>query len=192
MAQDIRDLLKQDKQIQNAEMPEGHEARFLERLDKELPLAKTKSKFTFLNVAATIVLLFGLTFGGYKLLSPSITSEVIPENKAIVAETKTLKDVSPQMKKVEDYYLASINYELSKMKVTPESKELFDGYLSKLEELNNEYSRLSKELIESGPNELTMNALIDNLKLRLNLLYRLRDKLNEYNNSDDTYEESQL
>jgi hypothetical protein len=192
MAQDIRDLLKQDKKIQNAKMAKGHEARFLEKLDKELPLTKSKSKFTFLNIAATIVLLFGFTFGGYKFLNPSTASEIIPENNTVVTETKTLKDVSPQLKKVEDYYLASINYELSKMKVTPESKELFDGYLSKLEELNNEYDRLSKELIESGPNELTVNALIDNLKFRLNLLYRLRDKLNEYNNSEDTYDESQV
>ncbi|HMC02140.1 MAG TPA: hypothetical protein VKN14_13970 [Flavobacteriaceae bacterium] len=191
MAQDIRDLVKQSKQLEKMDMPKGHETRFLKKLDKELPLSKTKSKFTFLNVAATIVLLFGLTFGGYKLFKPSVT-EVIPEDKPVVVETKTLKDVSPQMKKVEDYYLASINYELSKMKVTPESKELFDGYLSKLEELNNEYNRLSKELIESGPNELTVNALIDNLKFRLNLLYRLRDKLNEFNNSESTYEESQL
>ena len=191
MAQDIRDLLKQDEKIQNAKMAKGHEARFLEKLDKVLPLAKSKSKFTFFNVAATILLLFGLTFGGYKFLNPSTASEVIPEKEPVMAETKTLKDVSPQLKKVEDYYLASINYELSKMKVTSESKELFDGYLSKLEELNNEYNRLSKELIESGPNELTVNALIDNLKLRLNLLYRLRDKLNEYNNPESTYEELQ-
>ena len=192
MAQDIRDLLKQDNKIQNAKMAKGHEARFLGKLDKELPLTQSKSKFTFFSIAATIVLLFGLTFGGYKFLNPNTASEVMPENNAVVTETKTLKDVSPQLKKVEDYYLASINYELSKMKVTSESKELFDGYLSKLEELNNEYDRLSKELIESGPNELTVNALIDNLKFRLNLLYRLKDKLNEYNNSEDTYGESQV
>jgi hypothetical protein len=192
MAQDIRELVKQNKQLEKVDMPKGHETRFLKKLDKEFPLSKTKGTFTFLNIAATIVLLFGLTFGGYRLFSPNTTSEVIPENKSVVVETKTLKDVSPQMKKVEDYYLASINYELSKMKITPESKELFDGYLLKLEELNNEYGRLSKELIENGPNELTVNALIDNLKLRLNLLYRLRDKLNEFNNSEGTYAESQL
>ena len=42
--------------------------------------------------------------------------------------------------------------------------------------------RLSKELIESGPTEQTVTALIDNLKFRLELMYRLKDKLNELNN----------
>jgi len=70
------------------------------------------------------------------------------------------------------------------MTYTSETKELFDGYLIQLNELDKEYQKLSLELTESGPSELTVNALIDNLKLRLNLLYRLRSKLQEFNTSD--------
>ena len=77
------------------------------------------------------------------------------------------------------------------MKPTPESKELFDGYLLRLEELNKEYTRLEEELTQSGPNEQTVNALIDNLKLRLNLLYRLKEKLSELNESNNIFEEVQ-
>jgi len=77
------------------------------------------------------------------------------------------------------------------MEVTPESKELFDGYLVKLDELNKEYTRLEEELAQSGPNEQTINSLIDNLKLRLNLLYRLKEKLSELNKSNNTLEEVQ-
>jgi len=190
MGQDIRDLLIQDSIVEDGKMPKGHESRFMEKLESELPKKHPQYRFSFLNIAASIVLLFGLTFGGYKLISSNGT-EVILENKPESVVSKTLKDVSPQLKKVEDYYLASINFELSKMKVTPESKELFDGYLSRLEELNNEYINLTNELIELGPNEQTVNALIDNLKFRLNLLYRLKDKLNEFNNSENTYQEVQ-
>ncbi len=85
---------------------------------------------------------------------------------------------------MEDYYLANINLELSKVKLTPENKELFDGYVVKLEELNKEYKPLSVELTENGPNELTVSALIDNLKLRLNLLYRLKEQLQDLNDSN--------
>jgi len=53
-----------------------------------------------------------------------------------------------------------------------------------LEALNKEYNRLSLELTESGPNELTVSALVDNLKLRLNLLYRLKNQLNQLNTSE--------
>jgi len=191
MAQDIRDLLKQDKKVENSEMPIGHETRFLNRLDMAIPQKHSQRHFTFLNIAASIVLLVGLTFGGYKLIDSKSVDTINPEKSIETVVAKTLKDVSPQLKKVEDYYLASINFELSKMKVTPESKELFDGYLMRLEELNNEYNNLTNELIDLGPNEQTVNALIDNLKFRLNLLYRLKDKLNEFNNSQNGYEELQ-
>ena len=81
--------------------------------------------------------------------------------------------------------------ELSKIEVTPETQELFNGYLERLEELNNEYAKLADELTESGPTERTVNALIDNLKLRLNLLYRLKEKLNELNNDTNKLEQIQ-
>ena len=96
---------------------------------------------------------------------------------------KTLCDLSPNLKKVEDYYLASINLELSKIEVTPRNKELFDGYVDRLQELNTEYQNLTIELNENGPLEETIDALIDNLKLRLSLLSRLKEQLIEFNES---------
>jgi len=187
MAQDIRKLFENEPQVSKDKMPKGHEARFLEKLDDQLPQQPKQSLFTFLNIAASVVILIGLSFGAYQLMGPEDVE--IPQQT--VATTSALGGLSPQLKKVEDYYLANINLELSKMTVTPDSKELFDGYLERLEELNKEYSVLDKELTESGPNEQTVNALIDNLKLRLNLLYRLKEKLSELNESNNTYEEVQ-
>jgi len=96
-----------------------------------------------------------------------------------VAETnvKTMGDISPDLKKVEDYYLASINLELSKVKVTEDNKEIFDGYINRLQELQAEYNNLNVELTQNGPNPLTIDALINNLKLRLNLLLDLQEQL---------------
>ena len=186
MAQDIRDLFKADKDHKKDEhLSEGHEARFLEKLNASMPQDPAKSKFNWMPIAASFVILFGLSFGGYTLFKSDkvveaqqqvVETEVIP-----VTRTKTLGDLSPDLKKVEDYYLASIHTELSKVELTAENKELIDGYIQRLEELTNEYQKLSVELTESGPNELTVNALIDNLKMRLNLLYRLRDQLKEFN-----------
>ena len=183
MAQDIRELFKDDK-ITDEKMPNNHQDRFLEKLDKALPEQQTNtSKFEYLQIAAGIVVLLGLSFGAFKYFQPPVEIEptvVISEP----VETKTLGDISPGLKKVEDYYLASINLELSKVEYTPETKDVFDGYLLQLDELDKEYTRLSFELNESGPNELTINTLIDNLKLRLNLMYRLRSQLKELNASE--------
>jgi hypothetical protein len=56
--------------------------------------------------------------------------------------------------------------------------------------LNKEYDRLNLELTQNGPNELTVSALIDNLKLRLNLLYRLKEQLKDLNDSELNQETS--
>ncbi|TVZ59117.1 hypothetical protein NA63_1642 [Flavobacteriaceae bacterium MAR_2010_105] len=181
MAQDIRKLLEQETKLSKLKMPDGHKARFLEKLDTALPVeTKKRSVFNFINIAASVVVLIGLSFGAYKVFD----KPVVEPKTEVATELKSLGDISPDLKKVEDYYLANINLELSKVKLTPENKELFDGYVLKLEELNEEYTKLSVELTENGPNELTVSALIDNLKLRLNLLYRLKEQLQDLNESD--------
>ena len=164
MAQDLKKMFNDDRELKTGKMPEGHEARFLKKLEKELPAQSINKRFSVWSIAASVVILFGLSFGAYRFFEKPI------ENIA---------------KKVEDYYVANINLELASVKLTSENKELFDSYIVRLEELNNEYKRLSIELTESGPNELTVSALIDNLKLRLNLLYRLKEQLNELNTSDN-------
>ncbi|GAA4974718.1 hypothetical protein [Algibacter aquimarinus] len=187
MARDIRELFKDDKMAYE-KMPENHQERFLKKLDEALPEASKKTKYSWFSIAASVVVLLGLSIGLYNFLQvkPDVSPAVAAVNEA---NTKTLGDVSPGLKKVEDYYLASINLELSKIKPTDETKDLFDGYLSQLNELDNEYQRLSLELTEAGPTELTVNALIDNLKFRLNLLYRLRSQLEQLSTSDSIDEE---
>jgi len=182
MAQDIRKLFKEEQKVSNQKMPKGHEARFLQKLDGEIPVTSIKKRFGFLNIAASVIVLLGLSYGVFKMykVEPTIDNPKIE----IVSNLKSLGDISPDLKKVENYYLANINLELSKIKLTPENKELFDGYVLRLEELNNEYNKLSVELTEDGPSERTIDGLIDNLKLRLNILYRLKEQLKDLNDSE--------
>ncbi len=187
MAQDLRELFKNDK-ITDEKMPKNHQERFLDKLDAALPEEK-QAKFNWMQIAASVVVLLGLSFGAFKYFQPKTMGDTPEVANTKKVNTKTLGDVSPGLKKVEDYYLASINLELSKMTYTPETKELFDGYLIQLNALDKEYQKLSLELTEAGPSELTVNALIDNLKLRLNLLYRLREQLQKFNTSDAKAEE---
>ena len=188
MAQDLRNLFEKDPKEQHIKMSEGHDARFLQKLDEELPKNKRSNHFSFLNIAASVIVLLGMSYGAFQFFQTSVdpVAPVIVEN----TDLKTLGDVSPDLKKVEDYYLASINLELSKVQLTPENKELFDGYVQRLKELNVEYDKLTIELNDNGPNEETLNALIDNLKFRLNLVMRLKEKLQEF--SDDTFAEESI
>jgi hypothetical protein len=184
MAQDIRELFKNDKTPEKNRMPKDHEKRFLKKLEDALPELKDRRKrWSVMQIAASFVVMLGLSYAAFEFFKTPGTI-VDPEIKKQVVSTKTLGDVSPDLKKVEDYYLANINLELSKVKLTSENKALFDSYILRLEMLNMEYDKLSIELTNEGPDELTINALINNLKLRLNLLKRLQEQLKQINASE--------
>lgn len=189
MGQDLKKMFKNSVKVDHDKMPIGHEARFLDELEKALPESSKTKKFSIFNMAAGVIVLLGVTFGAYYFSSiPDgiVTTKVvtIPSKKAPV---KSIGAISPELKKVEDYYLASINLELSKLKTAPENKELLDGYLLRLSELKKEYNLLSEELLEQGLNQQTINASIENLKLQLNLMYRLNKKIKELNTSETNH-----
>ncbi|WP_034057494.1 hypothetical protein [Lacinutrix jangbogonensis] len=179
MAKDIRDLFEADNKLSKDTMPTGHEVRFLDKLETALP-EKKASQFNWLSIAASVVVFLGLSFGAFQFfIANGNQGTTIADVET--SDTKTIGDISPDLKKIEDYYLANINIELSKVKLTPENKELFDGYVKRLDDLKAEYQRLNVELTKEGPDELTVDALISNLKLRLNLMYRLKEQLKDLN-----------
>ena len=104
-------------------------------------------------------------------------------NEAETQNGISLGDLSPDLKKVENYYVANINFELSKLDVSEENKGLTDSFMLQLSDLNTEYKKLNTELNQLGPNDQTISALIENLQLRLQLLQKLKKKLNELNTS---------
>lgn len=101
MAQDIRKLFESERQKNDLKvskdlMSQGHESRFLEKLDEALPISSKPNRFTFLNIAASIVLLIGLSFGAYQIMD---TGTVEDETQPVAVTTKSLGDISPQLKR---------------------------------------------------------------------------------------------
>ena len=185
MGQDLRTLFKKEREGQKFELKKGHEARFLEKLDNELP-KREKSFFTLLKIAASILLVIGLGFIGYLEFAKNetIPTAIVDVDKKEKEETDfSFGDLSPDLKKVENFYVANINMELSKLEVSGENKDLVDSFMDRLSELNLEYKDLNKELNELGPNDQTITALIENLQLRLQLLQKLKKKLNQLKSS---------
>lgn len=183
MAQDIKKLLENTTDVTQDKMPVGHESRFAAKLDEALP-RRRRNVPAFIKIAAAVAVLISIGYISYRgFISPAIETQVVdtPETEAALPQM-TLGDISPDLKKVEAYYVANINVELSKLAVNKENKALINNYMSRLTELNDEYKTLNRELNEIGPNQQTVNALIGNLQLRLQLLYKLKDKLNELKN----------
>ncbi|MEJ2583799.1 MAG: hypothetical protein P8Z38_01750 [Robiginitalea sp.] len=185
MSQDLRDLFKSERK-REFPMPKGHEARFEARLEEAFREKKPRP-FFWLGIAASVVALLGLAFWMYR------QEPALPEGEGTLVEEQSdtitspaslsLGDLSPDLKKLEQYYTASINLELASLDISEENKELADNFISRLSELNTEYKQLNEELNEIGPNEQTITAMIKNLQYRLQLLLKLKEKLNELKSS---------
>jgi len=184
MARDLRKLFEEEQKEEQFVMNEDHEKRFMELLEKELPKEK-KASFFILKIAAAILVL--VSVGTVFFMSredSSIKTTIVDKNPGVEAKTGiSLGDLSLDLKKVENYYVANINLELSKLNVSGDNKELVDSYLERLAELNVEYKKLNEELNQVGPNDQTIAALIKNLQFRLQLLQKLKQKLNEVQSS---------
>jgi len=191
MGQDLRKLFERQRETKKFQMKQGHEERFLSRLDAELPVRK-KSGIGLLKIAASILVLVGIGWFAYQQLKPTTepieTIVVDRANDDKKQEGISLGDLSPDLKKVENYYVANINYELSLLEVSEDNKVMVDGFMDRLQELNSEYKRLNTELNQIGPNDQTISALIKNLQLRLELLHKLKEKLNELKSSKNEHD----
>lgn len=194
MAQDLRKLFEEQKEKEKYSMKGGHEERFLERLNDELPQQK-RASFFFLKIAATILVLISAGFFAYKQYNTANIPETIIVNKDHATEEDagiSLGDLSPDLKKVENYYVANINLQLSQLEISEENKALVDSFMDQLSGLNLEYERLNTELNEIGPNDQTINALIKNLELRLQLLQKLKKKLKQLKQSKNEQVETNI
>ncbi|NNK53568.1 MAG: hypothetical protein HKO97_03295, partial [Flavobacteriaceae bacterium] len=180
MGQDIRKMMR-DYKPETPKLSEGHEARFESMLNATNTQSE-KNLYFWLRIAAVVLVVVAIGSFAYFSITDdgniegitkvdNTQTEIAPENVI------TLGDLSPDLKKIESYYTTGIDVQLASLQVTDDNKELVDGYMQRLSELGTEYQILNKELNEVGPSEATITALVDNLQLRLELLFKLKNKL---------------
>jgi len=182
MGQDIRNMLKEGAS-DHPKLSDGHEMRFAKKLEQAFPKKEKKPSFLWLKIAATIIVFMGLGYLTYtnfnkeEIVGPELADTEGNENA--MDQEFTLGDLSPDLKKVEEFYTTGIEVQLASLKDNEDNKELIEAYMKRLKELDVEYKKLNKELNEVGPTEATITALVDNLRLRLELLFKLKNKLKE-------------
>jgi len=189
MGQDIKKMLEGESELKTHKLSDGHKSRFENRLNEEFPTRN--NQFSFLRIAASFLVLVSIGLLSYQYMNSNDTSQKIvqsDENKI-----NSIADISPDLKKVEDYYLANINYQISKIKITDENEDLLEVYFSQLGELQKEYDELNTKLnIDDSVNEDTIDKLIENLQMRLLLLKQLKKKLNTIENLNLKQKESSI
>jgi hypothetical protein len=182
MSKDIREIMKNYKN-EDVSLSANHRNKFEDRLLKEVHHQPKKRSYTWLQVAASVVLIVSLAVGYFGTTSTSQDSKPIKEI--------SLGSLSPELKSIENYYVSTINYEISNLSVNNSNKEILEGYLAKIGELTTEYKSLTTELNIKGVNDEIINALINNLQLRLQLLQRLKKQLNDLKKLNSKQNETQ-
>jgi hypothetical protein len=194
MGQDIRKMFQEDKSLPENKLNKGHQQRFEARLEKAFPQEKKNNNtFMFLKIAAVLVVAIGIGFAllapnnlfeGEQVVDQTPQEDITPQEEVPVTKEYQLSDVSPEFKKIENFYMASLNIELAKLEVNDENRALVDSFMAQLGELDKEYKRLNAEIQETGLNESSVEAMISNLQLRLELLYKLKNKIKDINQSN--------
>ncbi len=183
MAQDLRKMFAESYKDEKQNPPKGHEARFKALLEEKLPQEEKSSNWvTWLKVAAIVAVILSigaLGFTNFSEMQTTNTQVVNTEQKAKPKQESPvfLSDISPEFKKIENFYLAGIHTELAKLEITGENKALIDSFMDQLANLDADYQELNQEINQNGVTEEAVNALINNLKLRLDLLMQLKEKL---------------
>ncbi|MDC6355216.1 MULTISPECIES: hypothetical protein [Robiginitalea] len=183
MSQNLKKLFENERR-REYRMPAGHESRFQQRLEEAFP-EKRGNRFFWIGMAASVAALLGVAFWLFRQ-EPDLPAQgepVVQQDSTETTSGFSLGDLSPDLRKVEQYYTASIHMELANLDISDENKAVADDYMKRLRELDTEYQNLVVELNEIGPNEETISAMIRNFQLRLQLLTRLKEKLNELKQS---------
>lgn len=151
----------------------GHENRFETKLLFKSSANKQKRKIPVWSYGAVAACILALVVW-------VVNSEI--QDTRMAAQQISLSEYSYEMGEMETYFTNEIESRLSDVDV---SDVEIQGYLGKLEDLKTEYVSLEQALARNYGNERVINAMIDNYKLRLLVLEKLK-KYIEYKNHINT------
>lgn len=177
MKQDIRDLFKEGTVSKN-KLPDTHRQEFYQKLKASRPTKHTlvnTNAYVF-KIAATLVFIVTLSFTLFT---------IIKNNTNDIAD-KTL--LEQQIETVEKQYLASIDKEWQNFLHLAQDQNLILRYEQKLSDLDKDYQALSEQLKQDGNNILVIEALVDNLQTRLQLLKDIQEHIKLLNQKTEHYE----
>lgn len=171
---ELEDYIKKNKEKFLTEEPtEGHMDRFLRKLEKEEE-SKRSSGVTFWRIAAAIIVLVTISVS---VLLPRFNSP-----KDVQYVSMSLSDVSDDLAEVEMYYQSKLEREYAELNKLSESDPVVKSYMDELESLNERYTDLEEQLYSSGSHEKVVIAMIENFRLRLELIEKLEKIKNGENN----------
>jgi len=176
MEQDIRNLFK-DEDASGKKLPKFHREEFLEKLKtSKSGIQKSNSYKLIYKIAAMLALFFAIGF---------IVSNQFTKKNTQVVETLTIE---LQVEKIEQQYLANIETEWQSFLALAKDEKLVRRFKKRLNELDKDYKELSENFKSDTNNILVIEALVENLQTRLQLLKDIQKHIKILNQKNEHYE----
>ena len=159
MKDNLENIFKNLKNQFDIEEPSiGHFNRFEAKLNKTVTPKKNYKLFSYVAVAASIVLLFGVWLGS-----------------SFSNSGMELATVSPEMEETQSYFISIIKNELTTIENerNNDTEQLINDALLQINKLENQYSKLTLELKESTEDKRIIYAMISNFQQRIDILQNL-------------------
>ncbi|WP_027067744.1 hypothetical protein [Maribacter sp. Hel_I_7] len=148
--------------IDYAEPTNGHQQRFLEKLNEskgatKLTPKKNNSWLLFLSVAASIAIL--LSVGIFQLNTASSIDDKVAE-------------ISPEASKTQFYFANLIEEQINELnsEKSPETEKIINDTMTQLKKLQLNYTKMEQDLLNGGNSKLILSAMITNFQTRIDLL----------------------
>lgn len=171
MEHDIRDLFKENK-CSKIEIPKNHRTEFLEKLEHQNKKQNGFQRNTIFKIAASIAILLFCTV------------YFINSNNEV---EKTPLQI--QVAAIEKEYLTNIDKEWDSFIAVAEDSILVNKYKVKMLDFDKDYQKITNELNKTPNNINVLEALINNLQRRLELIKDIKEhvkELNQKNTSNET------
>lgn len=156
----------------------GHFNRFEAKLNKldDRSSSKKTNLYTFIAIAASIILFFGIWIGSS-----------FNNNKGM-----ELASISPEMEETQSYFVALIEKELQTIENerNSDTEQLISDGLFQINKLENQYKLLTLELKESTEDKRIIFAMISNFQQRIEVLQSLLNQLDNLKNLKKQHNEN--
>ena len=160
MKQDLRKIVKSEEFSDENLHTVKYREEFFEKLKSEKKY-KSKNRIyeNFRNIAAVLLIFFSV---GYFMVTQNNEKE---------------NSLSAQIEAIEKEYLSNIDKEWKSFLLLTKDDKLVKKYKKRLSDLNQEYLEISEQHKEDNNNIFIIEAIIENLQTRLQLLKDIQEHI---------------
>ena len=152
----------QNYQFNSIDIPDGHEVRFFNKLDAKPERKQPKMYLGMVAAVAFIAIVTSVT----GLLQTSVSN-------SSTVQTAQLRQVSPQLEQMELHFKKELDSKRNEAVLIAQQNPDLAGFLKELNQLEEAYNALEKALAENSNNERIIKAMIDNYRMRLEILEQM-------------------